>query len=195
MLWYVARGAGLAALVLLTVSTALGALMTGRGRAANRVLAQYAHRSTAALGLGVLCLHLATILGDSYAGVGWVGALVPSQSGYRPPWVALGTLAVYTFVGVAALGLARGRLTPSARGVRVWRALHGLAYLGWGMAMLHGLNAGTDTSVGWVRVLYLGCAVVVLGSVAARLSVGAKRAPAVAQPPQPTLRNFAEAPQ
>src|ERR1700709_1879441 len=113
MLWYVARGAGLSALVLLTVSTALGALMTGRGTASNRVLAQYAHRATASLGLGVLLLHVLTILAASYAGVGWLGAVVPLQSGYRPLWVGLGTLAVYTFVGVAALGFARGRLTTS----------------------------------------------------------------------------------
>jgi predicted ferric reductase len=183
MLWYVARGAGLSALVLLTISTALGALMTGRGTASNRVLAQYTHRATASLGLGVLLLHVLTILADSYAGVGWFGALVPLQSGYRPLWVGLGTLAVYTFVGVAALGFARGRLTTSARGVQIWRSLHGLAYLGWGLAMLHGINSGSDTSVTWVRMLYVGCAAAVLGSVAARVSIESKRVltPAVAQ--------------
>ena len=76
-LWYLARGAGLAALVLLTVTTALGALGTNRGRPEVRVLLQYAHRATATLGLAVLTLHLTTILADQYAGVGWLGALVP----------------------------------------------------------------------------------------------------------------------
>lgn len=175
MLWYVARGAGLSALVMLTASTALGALMVGRGTAANRVLAQYAHRATASLGLSVLVLHVATILADSYAHVGWLGAIVPLQSGYRPAWVALGTLSVYTFVGVAALGFARGRMATSPRGVRTWRVLHGLAYVGWAMAMLHGLESGTDTSVGWVRLLYFACGAAVFGSVAARVSIESKR--------------------
>lgn len=174
-IWYLARGAGLSALVLLSVSTSLGALMTGRGTAANRVLAQCAHRTVATLGLGALALHLTMILADSYAGVGVLGALVPGRSGYRAEWVALGTLAAYAFVGVAVLGLVRGRVATSPLGAKAWRALHALAYAGWTLAMLHGLTAGTDTSVGWVRLLYVGCAGAVGGSVVARLSVESKR--------------------
>ncbi len=180
-IWYVARGAGLAALVFLSISTALGALMTGRGKAANRVVAQYAHRASAALGLGALALHLGSILGDSYAHVGWIGALVPLQSAFRPGWITLGSLAAYTFLGVAALGLARGRLAASVAGARLWRALHGLAYAGWFAAMLHGLNAGTDTSVAWVRMLYVLCGAAVAAAVTMRVLVRPARsfAPAV----------------
>ena len=175
--WYVARGAGLAALMLLSISTALGALMSGRGAAARRVVSQYAHRATAALGLGALTLHLTAILADSYAHVGWVGALVPFQSGFRPLWVGLGTLAAYTFVGVGVLGLVRGRLAASAFGAKVWRALHGMAYAGWFAAMLHGLNSGTDTSVPWVRLLYVVCGAGVIGAVATRAITEPKRLP------------------
>jgi len=84
-------------------------------------------------------------------------------------WIALGTLAVYTFVLVAAIGFARGRMATSKRGAAAWRWLHSLAYVGWGMAMLHGLNSGTDTSVHWVRLLYLACGIAVIGSVAVRV--------------------------
>ena len=83
-IWYLARGTGLAALVLLSISTAVGALMSGRGKATRRVVWNYVHRVSASLGLAVLAVHLVTILADSYAGVGWVGALVPFTSGYRP---------------------------------------------------------------------------------------------------------------
>lgn len=167
-IWYIARGAGLAALLLLSVSTAIGALMVGRGRAANRVVVQYLHRVTASLGLAALTLHLGSILADSYANVGWTASIVPFTSAYRPTWVGLGTLAIYTFLLVAAIGFARGRMAASKVGAKVWRGLHGLAYAGWAMAMLHGLKAGTDTAVPWVRLLYIGCAVAVLGSVAVR---------------------------
>ena len=177
-IWYMARGSGLAALLLLSISTSIGALMTGRAKttagAASRVIVHYLHRVTASLGLGVLMMHLAMILADSYAHVGWQGAIVPFTSGYRPTWVGLGTLAVYTFVLVAAIGIARGKIATSQRGVRVWRWLHSAAYVGWGLAMLHGLNAGTDSSVGWVRLLYLACAGMVLGALAVRL---ARRSP------------------
>jgi methionine sulfoxide reductase heme-binding subunit len=173
-LWYIARGAGLSALLLLTISTCVGALATRPAEAANRVVVQYLHRCAATLGLTVLALHVTTILADSYAHVGWRGAIVPFASTYRPAWVALGTLAVYTFVVVAVLGYARGRIATSRRGATMWRWLHGLAYVGWASAMLHGLKSGSDSSLGWVRWLYVACAVAVVGSVIVRVGV-AKR--------------------
>ncbi|HEY7010536.1 MAG TPA: hypothetical protein VH395_16425 [Jatrophihabitantaceae bacterium] len=183
MLWYIARGAGLAALLLLTITTCVGALTTRRGRADNRVVMQYVHRVTASLGLGVLALHVGTILADSYAHVGWSGAIVPFTSGYRPMWVALGTFAVYTFVLAAAVGFARGRIATSSRGAVVWRWLHGLAYLGWMLAMLHGLESGTDSSLGWVRWLYIACAAAVAGSVTARCAVRPRRTDGILRTP------------
>lgn len=173
--WYIARGAGLSALVLLTLSTSLGALVSRHGPSGpnrdpgRRYLVQYLHRAFAGLGLTALVLHVGAILADSFAHVGWVGALVPFTSSYRPLAVGLGTLAVLTFVCVTILGLARGRMASSPRAARVWRGVHGLAYLGWGMAVLHGFTAGTDSSVGWVRHLYQLCIVAVLAAIAARL--------------------------
>jgi predicted ferric reductase len=172
--WFTARGAGLSALVLLSLSTCLGALVSRSALTArtsnprSRYLVQYLHRACAGLGLAVLALHIGTILADSYADVGWRGALIPFTSGYRPTWVALGSLAAYTFFAVAVLGLARGRMAGSPRAARMWRGLHGLAYVGWASAMLHGFNSGTDSSVGWVRLLYVVCFVAVLGSIATR---------------------------
>ena len=168
-LWFTARGAGLSALLLLSISTALGALMTGRGAAAGRVVWHYVHRVTASLGLAVLAVHITTILADPYAHVGWRGALLPFTAGYRPTWVGLGTLAVYTFLGVAAVGAARGRFAATPRGAALWRQLHCLAYVGWAMAMWHGFVSGTDSDVTWVRGLYIGCAVTVIGALLVRL--------------------------
>jgi predicted ferric reductase len=168
--WLTARGAGLSTLILLTISTSLGALVSMRGRASMRYVVQYVHRVSAGLGLGVLVLHVGTILADSSAHVGVTGALIPFTSGYRATAVGLGTLAAYTFVAVAAVGLARGRMAGSERAVRVWRSLHGLAYAGWGIAVVHGFTAGTDSSVGWVRFIYLACIAAVAGSVATRLT-------------------------
>jgi predicted ferric reductase len=169
-LWFTARGAGLSALLLLSISTSLGAWMTRRTDAASRVVWHYVHRITASLGLAVLVLHITTILADPFAHVGWKGAVVPFTAGYRPTWVGLGTLAVYTFLLVAAVGAARGRFAATPRGAAVWRQLHSLAYVGWGMAMWHGFLSGTDSDVTWVRALYVVCGVGVLGSLAARLT-------------------------
>jgi hypothetical protein len=187
--WMTARGAGLSALVLLTISTCLGALLHGRGRPAPRLIVQYVHRVVGALGVGVLLLHIATILADSYAHVGALGAVVPFTSSYRATWVGLGTIAAYTMLLVAALGAARGRLAASPRGAALWRPLHALAYAGWGVAMVHGFKSGTDASVGWVRVLYLLCGAAVVGSVVARVldQPAHEPAPAVRPPAAPPV--------
>jgi predicted ferric reductase len=169
-LWYTARGAGLSALTLLTVATCLGALVSVPGHAGRRYVAQYLHRACSGLGLAVLIVHVGTIIADSYADVGWNGALVPFTSGYRAGWVALGTLSLYLFVLVALLGLARGRMAASPRGARLWRRLHALAYVGWGTAILHGFTSGTDSSVGWVRLLYVLALAAVVGSLAYRVA-------------------------
>lgn len=168
--WLTARGAGLSALVLLSIATCLGALVSHHGRAGTRYVLQYVHRAAAGLGLTALALHLTTILADSYSHVGLRGALIPFTAGYRPAWVALGSLAAYVFLAVAVLGFARGRMAASARGARIWRGLHALAYAGWASAMLHGFTSGTDSGIGWVRTLYAGCLVAVLGSVGVRLA-------------------------
>ena len=168
-IWFTARGAGLSALILLSTATCLGALVSTPGHAARRYTVQYLHRAAAGLGLAVVVLHVTTILLDSYAHVGITGAIVPFTSAYRPTWIGTGSLAAYTFVGVSLLGLARGRMAASERGARTWRRLHGLSYGGWGLAMLHGFKSGTDSSVGWVRLIYIVCGAAVLASVTYRL--------------------------
>src|SRR5258708_7047729 len=133
-LWMTARGAGLAALVLLSLSTCLGAFAARRSdprRAGNRVVLQYLHRSAGSLGIGVLLVHILTIVADSYADVGVTGAVIPFTAGYRATWVGLGTIAMYCLVLVAGLGFARGRMAASPTGARVWRSIHALAYGAW----------------------------------------------------------------
>jgi sulfoxide reductase heme-binding subunit YedZ len=169
-LWLTARGAGLAALVLMTLSLVGGAWAHSVKSPSTRLVVQYVHRAGASLGLGVLLLHVLTIVADSYANVGVTGAIVPFTSGYRATWVGLGTIAGYLFLAVAALGFARGRMAASERGAAVWRQLHSLAYGGWAVAIVHGFLSGTDSSVTWVRALYVVCLLAGLGAIAGRLS-------------------------
>lgn len=172
--WFLARSAGLTALVLLSVATGLGSMISARVPVdpRRRVVLQYVHRSAAGVGLAALGLHLTTILADSFAHVGVVAALVPFTAEYRPTWVGLGSIAAYTFALVGVTGFLRGRMAGSATGARIWRGVHLLAYAGWASAMLHGLRSGTDNSVTWVRWLYLGCLGVVIAGVGIRLLVG-----------------------
>jgi predicted ferric reductase len=170
-LWYTARGAGLAALLALTLATTLGALGSRRmASTSSRVVVQYLHRSAAALGLSLLVVHVTAIILDGKAHVSVAGALVPFASSYRPGAVALGSITAYLLLLVSALGAARGRLAASAAAARAWRAIHALAYVAWLTAIWHGFTAGTDSSVGWVRLLYLACLITVPLALLLRLS-------------------------
>jgi sulfoxide reductase heme-binding subunit YedZ len=95
--------------------------------------------------------------------------VVPLTSSYRPVAVALGTLAAYLFVLVALLGAARGRLAASPGATAAWRGLHASAYLAWGMGVLHGFLAGTDSGQTWVRTLDVLVIGLVLGALLARV--------------------------
>lgn len=170
-LWFTARGAGLSAMLLLSIAVVLGALGSMPTRAAStRVVVQYLHRTAAALGLGLIAVHVTTLVLDPKAHIGLAGALVPFASHYRPGGVALGSMAMYAFLLVAALGAARGRLAASRVGAATWRALHALAYPAWLTAVVHGLMAGTDRGQGWVVLLAVGCIGAVVVALLARLS-------------------------
>lgn len=168
-LWFTARGAGLSALLALSIATACGALGSlPTASAPSRVMVQYLHRTAAALGIGLILVHVGTIVLDSKAHIGVAGALVPFAASYRPTAVALGSTTAYLLLLVAALGLARGRLAAAPAGARAWRAAHSLGYLLWAAAVLHGLLAGTDRGQGWV-LLVVGCVLLVLAAGTARL--------------------------
>lgn len=173
-LWYLARGAGFAALIAFTASTMLGALATTGRRGAQgldrRYLRQMAHRSAAVTGLVMLATHIVLILTDVYVNASVSGALIPFTAGYRPLALGLGSVAVYLLVLVAVSGALRGRLATSARGARLWRRVHLMAYGGWVLSMGHGILAGTDTGTRWTTAIYLGCGAAVVSAIAARLS-------------------------
>ncbi|HEX2902348.1 MAG TPA: hypothetical protein VHO01_02735 [Jatrophihabitans sp.] len=171
LIWYLARGAGVAAFALLSVATAAGAL-TSRKTAAvpARVLTQYLHRSAALAGMALLALHILTVLADSYAHVGPAGVLVPFASAYRPLAVTFGVLALYLLVAVSLTGALRSAFTRSGRAVRSWRGIHLLSYAAWAAAGWHFWTAGTDAGQGWAKLVLLGGLATVTAAGAVRLA-------------------------
>jgi DMSO/TMAO reductase YedYZ heme-binding membrane subunit len=169
--WYLARAGGLAAMVLLSAATAFGALgSVRRGDPARRVVWQYLHRTAATTGLLLVVGHVTAVVLDAKSHVSLEAVVVPLTSGYRPVAVALGTLAAYLFVLVALLGAARGRLAASPGVTAAWRGLHASAYLAWGLGVLHGFLAGTDSGETWVRALDVLAVGLVVAALAARVA-------------------------
>jgi predicted ferric reductase len=166
-LWYIARGTGFVAVVMLTVSVALGVLTTMRWSAPRwpRFVTATLHKNISLLAVAFLATHIATTLLDSVSPVHLLNAIVPFTGRYRPLGIGLGVVAVDLLAALVITSLLRQRI-----GYRIWRAVHWSAYACWPVAMLHGLNSGTDATAPWATTVYVACAALVLGSVGWRVT-------------------------
>jgi sulfoxide reductase heme-binding subunit YedZ len=100
LLWYLNRGSGVVALVLLTFTTVLGVLALG-GRPGSRVprfVVQSVHRNVALLAVLTLLLHVVTAVADEYVDIRWWHALVPFSGALHRPWLGLGAVALLLLV-------------------------------------------------------------------------------------------------
>src|SRR5579862_2501336 len=166
-LWYMTRGTGLVALVLLTASVLLGVLEVKRWSSTRwpRFVTAGLHRNVSLLSVMFLVVHIATAVVDGFAPIGWLDAVIPFRSPYRPLWLGLGAVATDLLIALVLTSLLRGRI-----GYRAWRAVHWTAYACWPVALVHGLGTGSDTKLGWVLALYLGSLLVVAAAVWWRLA-------------------------
>ncbi|MGA2929187.1 MAG: ferric reductase-like transmembrane domain-containing protein [Solirubrobacteraceae bacterium] len=170
--WYLTRGTGVVALVLLTVSVVFGILGSIRFAAHRwpRFAIDTVHRDVSLLVIVVLVVHIITSILDSFAPIRVTDAVIPFVSRYRPLWLGLGALSFDLLVAVSVTSLVRRRL-----GYRSWRAVHWLAYASWPVAVLHGLGTGSDAKVGWVLATTVACVVAVTAATLVRI---ARSAPA-----------------
>jgi hypothetical protein len=166
--WYLARGTGAVALLLLTVSVVLGVLGSLRFAAAPRwprFAVDTLHRDVSLLVLVLLAAHIITSVLDSFAPIRLIDAVIPFASSYRPLWLGFGALSFDLLIALVVTSLVRRRL-----GYGAWRAVHWLAYASWPVAVLHGLGTGSDTKVWWMLALTAGCTGAVLIAVCVRIA-------------------------
>jgi sulfoxide reductase heme-binding subunit YedZ len=166
-IWYLTRGTGLVALILLTASVVLGITEVTRwtSRRFPRFVTAALHKNISLLVLVFLGIHIVTAIADSFAPIGWLDVVLPFHSPYRPLWLGLGAVAVDLLLALTITSLLRNRV-----GYRVWRAVHWAAYACWPIAFLHGLGTGSDTRVRWSLLLSIACLAAVVAAVAWRLS-------------------------
>ncbi len=154
-LWYLGRGTGIAALVVLTGSVAVG-IATRSGRrtgSLSRFAIADVHQTLSLTGVGLVATHVATLMFDPFAHLRPVDVVVPFLAPYRPAYVGLGTLAAELIVIVAASSLLRHRIGP-----RPFHAVHWTAYLLWPLAFAHALGSGSDVGTWWFRSVAACCA-------------------------------------
>lgn len=168
-LWYLTRGTGAVALVLLTLSLALGVANVQRVRttALPRFVLDAVHRSASLIALVFLAVHIVTAVLDPFAPIRAIDAVIPFASAYRPVWLGLGAVASDVLIALVVTSLLRRRF-----GYRAWRATHWLAYACWPIAIVHALGTGSDARTGWMLALVAGCVLVVLVAVWIRAAAG-----------------------
>jgi len=165
-LWYLTRGTGAVALLLLTASVLLGVANTTRWKTDRwpRFIVYGLHRNVTLLALTFTVVHVLTTIVDSFAPIAVVDAFIPFLSPYRPFWLGLGTVAFDLLLALIATSFLRRRI-----GTRAWRAVHWLAYASWPVALLHTFGTGSDARAGWMLFLGLACGLSVLAAVMWRL--------------------------
>jgi sulfoxide reductase heme-binding subunit YedZ len=171
--WLASRASGLVALVLVTISVAIGLAMAGkvmrRPGLSRNLLAIHEH--TALAGLIAIAVHGITLLGDPWLHPGVSGVAVPFAIGYRPVATGLGVLAGYL---AALLGLSfylRRRI-----GARLWRRAHRATVLVYVLGLGHALGAGSDASTPLFRWWAIGTSVPIAALFAYRLGSTRRRA-------------------
>jgi sulfoxide reductase heme-binding subunit YedZ len=166
-LWYMSRGFGLVAFVLLTLSLAMGVAQITRISLPGlpRFVIQGFHRNVSVLAVALLAVHVTSALLDPYVSIRVASVFIPFTGPYRPVWLGLGAVASDLLVALVVTSLVRERI-----GARAWKLIHWCAYACWPFAVVHALGTGTDARLGWVQVVYAGCTAMVLAAVAWRLT-------------------------
>lgn len=165
-LWFLSRATGIVAFVLLTTSVLLGVATSMRiqTRHVPRFVVEHLHRNVTVLVLVLTAIHVASIVLDRFAPIGWAASVVPFSSPYRPIWLSLGALGLDLLLAVAVTSWLRHRI-----GFRSWRFVHWAAYAAWLGVLVHAFGTGTDTSEGWALLVEGGAAALVIIAVWFRL--------------------------
>lgn len=168
--WDVARAGGFVGYGLLTLSVALGLALSMRWQASwwPRLINSELHNFVTLLALGFTIIHVLAVWLDPFTAFGWTEIFIPFVSHYRPIWMALGIVALYLGLALAASVWLRPRL-----GYEWWRRLHVLTLLVFALVTAHGLATGSDSQTFWAIADYSISALLVTALLWIRLLVPA----------------------
>jgi methionine sulfoxide reductase heme-binding subunit len=139
--WYVSRSSGLMAWIAVTASMLWGLALSTRLVRMKGAPAWILdlHRFLGVLSVVFTAVHMAGLVADSFVHFGIADLLVPMASSWKPAAVASGVVAMYMVVAIQVSSWMRTRLPR-----KVWRGIHMLSFPLFGLATLHGFQAGAD---------------------------------------------------
>jgi predicted ferric reductase len=152
-MWFITRAAGLTGYVLLWLSTVWGLVVSAKflDPVLHRTVSYDFHEFLSLLAIGFVALHILVLLADQYLPFNLAQILIPFVAPYRPLWVGVGVIGFYLTILVTVTFYLRARIGP-----RVFRAIHYASFLAFLAAAVHGLLAGTDSSLLTTQLLYAG---------------------------------------
>ncbi len=173
-LWYASRATGVVALLLMTAVVLLGLLVTRQGRLPGlpRFAVTGLHRNLSLVAVVFVALHVLTAVADSYVHIPLTAAVIPLASSYERLALGLGAVSLDITIALIVTSLLRRHLSR-----RLWRAVHLLAYASWPVAWLHSITASTDLRHGWLFLLAVACALLVVVAAIWRVSAASRDVP------------------
>jgi methionine sulfoxide reductase heme-binding subunit len=142
--WITSRAAGIAALVLSSLSVCIGLLMGGRLMRGRGPDLRATHEALSLATLAALVVHGLTLVGDSFLHPTLADVAVPFVSGYKTLWTSAGIVAFWAMLILGLSYYARSRI-----GMQRWRRLHRFTALAWVLGLAHSLGEGTDAGQTW----------------------------------------------
>ena len=150
--WYLSRSTAFVAYGLLWISMTLGLMMTNKlarlwpGGPVTFAL----HQHTSILGLAFGLFHALILLGDRYSNYTLSQILVPfTNPGTTTLWVGLGQVSLY-LMGIVGVSF----FVQPLIGRSVWRIIHVLSFMIFGLVLCHGVLSGSDTGTIWAQEIY-----------------------------------------
>jgi len=163
LFWMTSRAAGIAALLLSSLSVCLGLLMGGRLLKRRGPDLRVAHEALSLATLAALLVHGLTLLGDGYLHPSIGDVAVPFLSGYKTIWTSMGIVAFWALLLLGISYYARTRI-----GAQRWRRLHRFTALAWILGLAHALGEGTDAGQTWFLAMTALATVPAIGLLLAR---------------------------
>jgi sulfoxide reductase heme-binding subunit YedZ len=162
LFWITSRAAGIAALILSSISVSVGLLMGGRLIKRRGADLRVTHEALSLATLAALAVHGLTLIGDGFLHLSLADIAVPFLSGYKTLWTSTGIIAFWALLILGLSYYARTKI-----GVQRWRKLHRFTALAWVLGIVHSLGEGTDAGQTWFLAM---TAVVVLPALALLVS-------------------------
>jgi sulfoxide reductase heme-binding subunit YedZ len=150
--WYLSRSTGIVATVLAIAAIAWGFLFSSRETGTRRRPAWWLdlHNWLGGAALAFTLAHLATVYLDRNSGVGLADLFVPGIASPDRLAIAWGVIGTYLFATTVLTSWPR-RLFRR----RTWRIVHLGSVVGVALALVHGLQIGTDAGAIWYRASVL----------------------------------------